>query len=83
MIPHRTDKGTMKEDSLMRRLLFAIVSLRQPWSIKASRDMVAQPNIAGPTDGSQRMADFTEARRKDIAAGEVDRYPRIPWIPQT
>ncbi len=83
MIPRRADKGTMKEDSLARRLLLAIVSLRQPWSIKASRAMVSQPNIAGRTDSSQRMVDFTEARRLGITAGEVHRYPHRPWIPQT
>ena len=83
MIPHRTNKGTMKENSLARRLLFAIVSLRQPWSIKASRDMVAKPNIAGTTDSSQRMEHFTEARRIGVDAGEVDRYPHRPWLPQT
>lgn len=83
MIPQRTDKGTMKEDSLARRLLLAIVSLRQPWSIKVSRAMARQPIITGRTDSSQRMVDFTEARRLGVAAGEVDRYPHRPWLPQT
>ncbi len=83
MIPRRTNKGTMKEDSLARRLLLAIVSLRQPWPIKVSRAMVSQPIIAGRTDSSQRMVDFTEARRLALAAGDVDRYPHRPWLPQT
>lgn len=83
MIPRRANKGTMKEDSLARRLLLAIVSLRQPWSIKTSRAMVRQPIIAGSTDSSQRMFNFTEARRLGLAAGDVDRYPHRPWLPQT
>ena len=82
MIPRRADKGTKKEDTLARRLLLAIVSLRLPYYGRPSRTMVAQPNIAGSTESSQRLVDFTAARRLGLAAGDVDRYPQIPWIPQ-
>jgi len=36
--------------------------------------MEARPNMAGSTDSSQRMVDFTEARRIGLHAGDVDRY---------
>jgi len=36
--------------------------------------MESQPNMAGSTDSSQRMVDFTEARRMGLPAGDVDKY---------
>lgn len=42
--------------------------------LKATPRMEIKPNMAGSTDSSQRMIDFTEARRIGLPAGEVDRY---------
>ncbi len=36
--------------------------------------MESRPNMRGSTDSSQRMVDFTEARRMGLPAGEVDKY---------
>lgn len=35
---------------------------------------LSKPNMAGSTDSSQRMVDFTEARRTGLPAGDVDKY---------
>lgn len=36
--------------------------------------MESKPIMAGSTDSSQRMVDFTEARRMGLPAGDVDKY---------
>ena len=36
--------------------------------------MESKPNMAGSTDSSQSMLDFTEARRMGLPAGDVDKY---------
>ena len=36
--------------------------------------MEIRPNMRGSTDSSQRMVDFTEARRMGLPAGDVDKY---------
>lgn len=35
---------------------------------------LSKPDTAGSTDSSQRMVDFTEARRMGLPAGDVDKY---------
>ena len=42
--------------------------------LKATPKIEIRPNMAGSTDSSQHMTDFTEARRIGLPAGEVDRY---------
>ena len=37
-----------------------------------------RPNMRGSTDSSQRMVDFTEARRMGLPAGDVDKYRSPP-----
>lgn len=56
-----------ERESLMDRIMSAGVGTTTP-------KMEIQPNMAGSTDSSQRMVDFTEARRIGLPAGEVDRY---------
>jgi len=41
---------------------------------KTTPTMEIQPNMRGSTDSSQRMVDFTEARRMGLPAGDVDKY---------
>ena len=36
--------------------------------------MESKPIMVGSTDSSQRMIDFTEARRIGLPAGDVDKY---------
>jgi hypothetical protein len=70
-------KGTKKEANVARRLLYALISMRPVFrGPKPARSIISLPNMAGTTDSSQRMVDFTEARRLGVAAGDVDRYRR-------
>ncbi len=56
-----------KSLSLMDKLLSA------SWD-KTTPRMEIRPIMAGSTDSSQRMVDFTEARRMGLPAGDVDKY---------
>lgn len=56
-----------ERESLIDRLMSVSTGAATP-------RMESRPNIAGSTDSSQRMVDFTEARRMGLPAGEVDRY---------
>ncbi len=75
-----TGKGSKKEDSLAFRLLMDFMALVPNLGPKPSRSIFSQPNMAGSTDSSQRMVDFTEARCLGIPAGDVDMWPRRPWV---
>jgi len=55
------------EDSFLDKILSVS-------KIKATPRMEIRPNMASSTDSSQRMVDFTEARRMGLPAGEVDKY---------
>ncbi len=57
-----------KKDSSFLDKLLSISEL------KATPKMEVRPNMVGSTDSSQRMIDFTEARRIGLPAGEVDNY---------
>ena len=56
-----------EEDSFFNKTLFG-TKKDKGYSIKP------KPNMAGSTDSSQRMVDFTEARRIGLPAGSVDKY---------
>jgi len=71
-------KGQKKEANVARRLLMDIIGRSSmAWQRQARRSrspMIRQPNMRGATDSSQRMVDFTEARRLGLPAGDVDKY---------
>ena len=49
-------------------------TMRSIVTSRSTPKMEIRPNIAGSTDSSQRMVDFTEARRMGLPAGDVDKY---------
>lgn len=55
------------EDSFLDKLL-SVTKKDKGYSMKG------KPIMAGSTDSSQRMVDFTEARRMGLPAGDVDKY---------
>lgn len=57
----------LKRESLMDKIMSAGAG-------KTTPRMEMKPNIAGSTDSSQRIVDFTEARRMGLPAGDVDKY---------
>ncbi len=56
-----------REDSFLDKIL-SVTKKDKGYSMKS------KPIMAGSTDSSQRMVDFTEARRMGLPAGDVDKY---------
>ena len=56
-----------EQESLMDKLMSVSMGV-------TTKRMEIRPNMVGSTDSSQRMIDFTEARRIGLPAGEVDNY---------
>lgn len=69
-VQERPPRGKTKA----RELFLSFLSSPQFFGPRPSHSILAKPTLAGTTDSSQRMVDFTEARRLSLPAGDVDKY---------